>query len=99
MEIGNTTEGVKQASTFAMEDIRDQFPEAIEKLEDIGGDIIDHLRENRMAYMAVTAGALVLGGAFLLFNSMRAGKPTFAKVVGRTKLNGSRAKRKQARIH
>ena len=99
MENENMTEDVRQASSFAMEDIREQFPETIEKLEDIGGDIIDHLKENRMTYMAITAGALVLGGGFLLFNSMRAGKPTFAKIVGRTKLNGSRAKRKQARIH
>ena len=42
MENENMTEDVRQASSFAMEDIREQFPETIEKLEDIGGDIIDH---------------------------------------------------------
>lgn len=87
---------IANGATFAMDEINEHFPDVIEKLEDIGENIFDHLKANRMTYLAVASGAVVLGGALFLLTSFKMSKPKIFKAAVRP--TASRSKRKQSRI-
>ncbi len=70
----------------SMDAIEDKFSEIKEDLQNAGESIMMHLKDNRQRYLMVAAGALVLGGAFLLFQ--RYGTDTLGPVASGRKAKG-----------
>lgn len=51
----------------SMDTIEEKFSDLREDLEGAGQNVMKHLKTNRQSYLMVAASAIVLGGAYLLF--------------------------------